>query len=93
MFAVGITNEVDETFLAAISGGANMASGNSVLGRDYFTAPDFQSLDTMFEAVSSGICNRLTTTTSSSTLPSTSPTLPTLPPGITYIMFYADKCK
>ena len=60
LFAVGITNEIDESFLAAISGAVGMANGNQVLGEDYFTAPDFRSLDAMFESVvSSGICNRL----------------------------------
>ena len=83
LFAVGITNEVDEAFLAAISGGVGVANGNQILGRDYFTAPDFQSLDTMFESISSGICDRVTPTTTSSTTLSTSPrpvpTFPTFP--------------
>ena len=59
LFAVGITTQIDEAFLAAISGSAGTAQGQQQLDRDYFTAPDFQSLNTMFERVSAGICGRL----------------------------------
>ena len=58
VFAVGITALINEEFLAAISGDIGVANGQQTLGYDYFTAPDFQSLDSMFAAVSAGICQR-----------------------------------
>ena len=33
-----------------------MPNGQQKLGYDYFTAPSFQSLNTMFDIVTSGIC-------------------------------------
>ena len=62
VFAVGITNLIDESFLAAISGEVGMVRGQQRLGYDYFTAPDFQSLDTMFAGVTAGICQRVAQT-------------------------------
>ena len=59
VFAVGITNLIDEDFLAAISGEVGMVRGQQRLGYDYFTAPDFQSLDTMFAGITTGICQRV----------------------------------
>ncbi len=55
---MGITNQIDEDFLAAISGGVGASRGTQQRDRDYFTAPDFLSLDAMFEQVSQGICER-----------------------------------
>ena len=59
VFAVGITNEINEDFLAAISGDVGMVRGQQRLGYDYFTAPDFQSLDAMYAGVTTGICQRI----------------------------------
>ena len=56
VFAVGITDLIDEDFLAAISGDIMVPTGQQRLGYDYFTAPSFQSLNTMFDIVSAGIC-------------------------------------
>ena len=56
LYSVGITDEIDESFLAAISGDIGVTNGNQVLGYDYFKAPDFQALDSMLETVSAGIC-------------------------------------
>ena len=57
LYSVGVTDEIDEPFLAAISGDIGVTNGNQVLGYDYFKAPDFQALDTMLETVSTGICD------------------------------------
>ena len=56
LYSVGITDEIDESFLAAISGDIGVTNGQQKLGHDYFKAPDFQALDSMLETVSSGIC-------------------------------------
>ena len=56
LFSVGITDEIDESFLAAISGDIGVTNGNQLLGYDYFKAPDFTALDSMLETVSTGIC-------------------------------------
>ena len=58
MISVGITNEVNEDFLAAISGDIGMPNGQQVLGYDYFKSPDFQTLNSILETVSQGICTR-----------------------------------
>ncbi len=58
IFAIGITRLVDEDFLASISGDAGAERGVQREGLDYLTAPDFQALDSMFEAVTAGICQR-----------------------------------
>lgn len=60
LYSVGITDEIDEAFLAAISGDVGMTNGQQRLGYDYFKAPDFQALDSMLETVSTGICERPT---------------------------------
>ena len=39
-----------------------MVRGQQRLGYDYFTATDFQSLDTMFAGVTAGICQRVAQT-------------------------------
>ena len=56
LFSVGITNLIDDEFLAAISGDIGVTNGNQVLGYDYFKAPDFQALDSMLDIVTTGIC-------------------------------------
>lgn len=58
LYSIGITNEIDESFLAAISGDVGVAYGQQVLGIDYFRAPDFQVLNTILDTVSTGICER-----------------------------------
>ena len=58
LYSIGITNEIDESFLAAISGDVGVANGEQVLGIDYFKAPDFQVLNTILDTVSTGICER-----------------------------------
>ena len=56
LISVGITSEVNEDFLAAISGDAGTTNGQ--LGYDYFKSPDFQTLNSILETVSQGICTR-----------------------------------
>ena len=56
LYSIGITDEIDESFLAAISGDIGVPNGKQVLGYDYFKAPDFQALESMLETVSTGIC-------------------------------------
>ena len=56
LISVGITSEVNEDFLAAISGDAGATNGE--LGYDYFKSPDFQTLNSILETVSQGICTR-----------------------------------
>ena len=56
LFSIGITDEIDEAFLASISGDIGVTNGKQVLGYDYFKAPDFQALDTILDTVSTGIC-------------------------------------
>ena len=59
LYSIGITNEIDESFLAAISGDVGVANGQtSFLEIDYFRAPDFQVLNTILDTVSTGICER-----------------------------------
>ena len=58
LFAIGITNQINEQFLAAISGDVGVTNGQQVLGYDYFKSPDFQALDSILETVSEGICKR-----------------------------------
>ena len=58
MYSIGITNEIDESFLAAISGDVGVRNGGQVLGIDYFKAIDFQVLNTILDTVSTGICER-----------------------------------
>ena len=58
LFAIGITNQINEQFLAAISGDVGVTNGQQVLGYDYFNSPDFQALDSILETVSEGICKR-----------------------------------
>ena len=47
---------MNEDFLAAISGDAGATNGQ--LGYDYFKSPDFQTLNSILETVSQGICTR-----------------------------------
>ena len=58
LFAIGITNEINEQFLAAISGDVGVTNGQQVLGYDYFKSRDFQVLDSILEMVSDRICKR-----------------------------------
>ena len=52
----GITDEIDEKFLGAISGDILTPTGQQKLGVDYFTAPDFQALSAMNDVLTSTIC-------------------------------------
>ena len=70
MFAIGITDQVDETFLAALSGGAGITNGQQRMGMDYFYSPDFQTLNQMFQNVSLEVCRQQTPTTRTSKDPS-----------------------
>ena len=58
LFAIGITSEINEQFLAAISGDVGVTNGQQVLGYDYFKSPDFQALDSILDIVSDRICKR-----------------------------------
>ncbi len=58
VIAVGITNNIHEEFLAAISGSAGTTQGQQQLGVDYFKAADFTALDSVMESVSRGVCKR-----------------------------------
>ena len=56
LLSFGITDEIDENFLGAISGDILTPTGQQKLGVDYFTAPDFQALSAMNDVVTSTIC-------------------------------------
>ena len=56
LLSFGITDEINEQFLGAISGDILTPTGQQRLGVDYFTAPDFQALSVMNELVTSTIC-------------------------------------
>ncbi len=56
MLAFGITSEVDEQFLAAVSGDVMVPNGVQRLGVDYFTAPSFQALDNIQTALAISAC-------------------------------------
>ena len=56
IFAVGITEEVYEPFLAAISGDIGVADGQKTPGYDYLQVSDFTALSTQVPSVSTGIC-------------------------------------
>ena len=61
MIAIGITDQVDETFLAALSGKTGITNGQQRMGIDYFRSPDFQTLNNMFHNVSSEACGQQST--------------------------------
>ena len=56
VLAFGITDLVDNRFLAAISGDISAPSGTQTLGYDYFSAPNFQALNNVYNALTSSIC-------------------------------------
>ena len=70
MFAIGITDQVDETFLAALSGGAGITNGQQKMGMDYFYSPDFQTLNQIFQNMSSEVCRQQPPATRTSKDPS-----------------------
>ena len=56
VLSFGITNLIDDEFLAAISGDIAAQKGVQRLGYDYFSAPDFQALNNMHSALTSSVC-------------------------------------
>ena len=58
LLSFGITNLIDDEFLAAISGDVLIPTGQQRLGYDYFTAPDFQALNSMYSALTSTLCRK-----------------------------------
>ena len=56
IFALGITEDVYEPFLAAISGDIGVGDGQKTPGYDYLQVADFTALNTQVSSVSSGIC-------------------------------------
>lgn len=55
--SVGITSLIDTAFLAAVSGESGSTSGRAAQrGREFFTAPGFTALQTMYDIVSAGVC-------------------------------------
>ena len=56
IFAVGITQEIDEPFLAAISGDVGVIEGQQTPGHDYLILSDFLDLDNVVANVSTGVC-------------------------------------
>ena len=56
MVAVGITDVIDAEFLQQISGQERTHSGQ-VEGKDYFTSPDFLSLDSILRTLVDSACS------------------------------------
>ena len=56
IFALGITEDVYEPFLASISGDIGVSDGQKTPGYDYLQVSDFTALNTQVSSVSSGIC-------------------------------------